>query len=234
MKTMLIDRFSLHLLERSYTTKKAATLIRLAHGVGPWATLAGQMLSDALDGGITGLKDDVVGANARLDERSFWASTFIAVRDLGDVFPESARMTMVGRDAGSAFGIQALQGRRIIETGVSDVDTWWAKVGADNIRLPDEGLTPLLCEMIRMTPKISRNILDNATSSIGRFMLTGLLILITTAGVLFAVLAAGQPEWIRMLIAAIGPILMFRHCDGRDWNAQKRVENRSRTLSSLA
>tara|TARA_B000000460_G_C21465322_1_gene369992 strand:- start:241 stop:945 length:705 start_codon:yes stop_codon:yes gene_type:complete len=234
MKPMTIDRFSLHLLERSFTRERAARLIRLAHGTGPWATLAGQILSDALDGGITEEVDGVVGASARLDERSFWASTFIAIRDLGDAMPESTRMTMKGKDAGSVFGVEGLLGRRIIDTGVSDAETWWAKVEADDVSLPDQGLVQLTSEMIGMIPKISRNILDNATSSIGRFTLTGLLILITTAGLLFAVLSTDQPEWIRILVAMTGPVLIFRHCDGRDWDAQKRVENRSRTLSSLA
>ena len=193
------------------------------------------MLSDSLDGGVTEMAEEIIGVSARLDERSFWVSGYVAVRDLDhDTLPESVSTTLVGRDAGTLFGIEGLNGRTIIDTGTSDADTWWVKLEADIVSVSRPSVLSLLRERVVLTPAILRTVLSNATDSTARFLLTGLLIMMMTTGFLIAVMAEGLPIWLRITAALIAPALMIRWSNGRDMEAHKRVEKRGRILSSLA
>ena len=228
------DRFPLSLLRRTYEDSRIVRLAIIAHGEGPIAACAGQMLSDALDGGITGMDDEgVVGMVARLDQCSHWVGGYLAVAN-GPEMPGSILASLSGRDAGRTFGVDALTGRTICDHGTSDADTFYVKIVPDIERIEAPGIAALNMERIRLARPVARSIMNNATNSPWRFMLTVCLLLAATIGFLMAILMDGIPTWSRLALACATPLIMLKLSDGRDWEAQERVEKRSRVVSRLA
>ena len=228
------DRFPLSLLRRTYEDSRIVRLAIIAHGEGPIAACAGQMLSDALDGGITGMDDEgVVGMVARLDQRSHWVGGYLAVAD-GPEMPATIIASLNGRDAGRTFGVEALSGRTICDHGTSDTDAFYVKIVPDIERIEAPGIVALNMERVRLARRVARSVMDNATRNGWRFMLTACLVVTATMGLLAAILMDGLPLWSRFAIACATPLLMLKLSDGRDREAQERVEKRSRAVSRLA
>ena len=227
------DRFSLALLTKKYSKERTARLAMLAHGNGPFAVLAGQMLSDAVNGGITGMDGRVVGVSSQLDTRTFWVNGYVAVQNM-DEMPESTWSSMIGRDAWKIFGLEELRGRKVVDMANRDSDTWWVKLNSDVVMIDKPDLLSLMSERARLLPLLLRIMLRNSVSGPMRKIAT-ILTLISIAMVGYVIITADQmPAWQKIVIGVGGALLTFKQLNGRDWDAQKRVEKRAKAIESLA
>jgi len=227
------DRFPLSIAAKVRDETSIAALCILARGKGPFAALAGQMMSDILDGGVFDSEGRLIRMAARLDARSYWIDGYVAV-DGEFHFPQSIETSMNGRDAGSFFGVDALTGRRIISHGTSDADVFYALLEPDVVTVKHPGPFRLAREMAIMTPRLMKNIATNLKERPGRTARLLLTTMMMAAVIAIILPIAMIPGWLDALIMMAAGAFLVHSLDARDWKAQERAEKRGRMLSHLA